>query len=67
TYTRRFHDAFEEVAKEENVTLLPFLLNGVAGVGKLNQRDGIHPNPEGAKLVAKNVWEGVLPLVQGYR
>lgn len=67
TYTRRFHDAFEEVAEEENVTLLPFLLNGVAGVGKLNQRDGIHPNPEGARAVAKTMWEGVRPLVEAYR
>lgn len=67
TYTRSFRDAFEEVAREENVTLLPFLLNGVAGVGKLNQRDGIHPNPEGARAVAKTMWEGLRPLVEGYK
>lgn len=67
TYTRSFHDAFDEVAREENVTLLPFLLNGVAGVGKLNQRDGIHPNPEGARVVAANVWAAVAPLLAAWK
>ncbi len=62
-YTTRFHDAFGLVAKDEGVTLFPFLLDGVAGVANLNQRDGIHPNPEGARRVAQNLWsplEGLL-------
>jgi acyl-CoA thioesterase-1 len=67
TYTRRFRESFEVVAEEEGVVLLPFLLDGVAGVSKYNQRDGIHPNPEGARLVAETMWEGVRPLVEGYR
>lgn len=67
TYTNRFRESFEEVAREENITLLPFLLDGVAGVGKLNQRDGIHPNPEGAKLVAATVWRGIEPLLREWK
>jgi acyl-CoA thioesterase-1 len=36
--------------------LLPFLLEGVAGVSSLNQGDGIHPTAEGARLVAGVIW-----------
>jgi acyl-CoA thioesterase-1 len=58
-YTQRFHAVFGQVADSERVTLLPFLLNGVAGIVKLNQGDGIHPTREGARLAAKNVWPGI--------
>jgi acyl-CoA thioesterase-1 len=44
-----------------NATLLPFLLDGVAGVDSLNQPDGIHPNPAGARRVAENVWRALAP------
>lgn len=58
-YTRAFHDLFGRVAAEERVTLLPFLLDGVAGVARLNQGDGMHPNEEGARRAARNVWPGI--------
>jgi acyl-CoA thioesterase-1 len=58
-FTRRFHDVFPKVAAETGVTLLPFLLEGVGGVPKYNQNDGIHPTPEGARLAARNVWPGI--------
>jgi acyl-CoA thioesterase-1 len=38
------------------MTLVPFLLQGVGGVRKLNQADGIHPTEEGAKILGANVW-----------
>ena len=41
------------------ITLLPFLLDGVAGNPRLNQGDGIHPNPAGSKIVAENMWRGL--------
>ncbi|MCC6318494.1 MAG: arylesterase [Gemmatimonadaceae bacterium] len=66
-YTRRFHESFELVAREEQATLLPFLLDGIAGVASLNQRDGIHPNPAGAKVVAGNVWRGLQPLLAAWK
>jgi acyl-CoA thioesterase-1 len=37
--------------------LIPFLLEGVAGKPDLNLPDGIHPTPEGHKIVAENVWK----------
>ncbi|MBK6455333.1 MAG: arylesterase [Gemmatimonadetes bacterium] len=62
-YTRRFHDSYGAVAAAEGATLLPFLLEGVAGVRKLNQGDGIHPTVEGAKRVAGNVWPALGPIL----
>ncbi len=58
-YTRRFHALFAQVAKATGVRLLPFLLEGVGGKADLNQDDGIHPNPEGARRVAANVFRGL--------
>jgi acyl-CoA thioesterase-1 len=63
SYTTRFHQAYVRAAKETGVTLLPFLLEGVAGDARLNQADGIHPNPEGSKRVAETVWRGLAPLL----
>lgn len=64
TYTRKFHAMYAELAKEAGVPLLPFLLEGVAGVAKYNQADGIHPNEDGSRLVAANVWRGVRPVLE---
>ena len=63
SYTTRFHQAYVKAAKETGVPLLPFLLEGVAGDARLNQADGIHPNPEGSKRVADTVWRGLSPLL----
>jgi acyl-CoA thioesterase-1 len=54
-YTTQFEQTFEQVAREEKVPLLPFLLDGVAGNPKLNQPDAIHPNEDGHALMAKRV------------
>jgi acyl-CoA thioesterase-1 len=54
---------YPELAKQYDVALLPFLLDGVAGVESLNQRDGIHPTAEGARLVANNVWAVLRPIL----
>ena len=62
-YTGRFHAAFPAAARAAGVTLLPFLLDGVAGVPRLNQPDGVHPTSEGARRVAATVWKALQPLV----
>ena len=62
-YTTAFRAMFPAVAREEGVELVPFLLAGVAGVPEMNQGDGIHPNDQGAKLVAANVFRSILPLL----
>ena len=62
-YTRSFRSIYADVAKKENVPLLPFLLSGVAGISRLNQADGVHPNVAGERIVADNVWKGLKPIV----
>ena len=56
-YGKPFEEIFPELAKKNNARLIPFLLKGVGGDPDLNQADGIHPNVEGHKIVAENVWE----------
>lgn len=55
-YVQSFRMAFREVASKQRVLFIPFLLDKVAGEGSLNQPDGIHPNAEGARLIAETVW-----------
>ncbi|MEO8580608.1 MAG: arylesterase [Gemmatimonadales bacterium] len=62
-YTKSFRAIYQDVAKKENVPLLPFLLHGVAGIPRLNQPDGVHPNVAGERIVADNVWKALKPIV----
>jgi acyl-CoA thioesterase I len=62
-YTSNFKKIFPDIAKKNNATLIPFLLQDVAGNEKLNIEDGIHPNPEGHKIVADNVVKAIEPLL----
>jgi len=55
-YSGSFKALFPQVAQKNNIALIPFLLDNVAGIPKLNQNDGIHPTAEGAKIVGNNVW-----------
>jgi acyl-CoA thioesterase-1 len=64
-YTREFHALYPELAQETGATLLPFLLEGVAGDAALNQGDGMHPNMRGERIVADNVWRGLSPALTG--
>jgi acyl-CoA thioesterase-1 len=57
TYSSDFKNIFPQLATKNNMTLVPFLLQGVGGVRKLNQADGIHPTEEGAKILGANVWK----------
>ena len=63
-YTTSFRSMFPEVAREEGVALVPFILEGVAGLPALNQSDGIHPNEIGSRIVAENVFRSILPILQ---
>ena len=62
-YTRSFRSVYGDVATKEGIPLLPFLLNGVAGISRLNQPDGLHPNLAGERIVADNVWKALKPIV----
>jgi acyl-CoA thioesterase-1 len=62
-YRRRFRAIYPELATANGATLVPFLLDGVAGNAALNQPDGIHPTAEGQARVAANVWKALRPLL----
>ena len=63
-YNARFRESYTNVAKRENLTLVPFLLDKVAGRSELNQADGVHPNEKGERIVADNVWRALEPVVR---
>jgi acyl-CoA thioesterase-1 len=62
-YASGFSSVFSELARTSGGTLIPFLLEGVAGVPELNQADGIHPTPEGHRMVAETVWAHLRPIL----
>jgi acyl-CoA thioesterase I len=63
SYTEEFRQIFAELADENDVRFLPFILEGVAGDPDLNLADGIHPTEEGHRILAENVWEVLEPLL----
>lgn len=62
-YVDAFAKVFPEIAGKNRAALVPFLLEGVGGEASLNQPDGIHPTPEGHKIVAENVWKVLKPIL----
>lgn len=56
-YARRFRAVYEGLAEANDVPLVPFLLEGVAGVASMNQADMVHPTVEGQRLMAETVWK----------
>lgn len=64
-YQEGFGRLFPRLAKEEGLPLVPFLLEGVAGRKELNLEDGIHPNPEGQRLLARNVLPALEAILAG--
>ena len=66
-YEVEISDAFKSLAREHEVVLIPFFLEGVAGIDRLNQQDRIHPNAEGTRLVAATVYRHLKPLLEKER
>ncbi len=64
SYVEKFDSIYPRLAKEENIPLSPFLLEKVAGIKDLNQKDGIHPTAEGHKLLAETLYPSVKKLVK---
>jgi len=63
-YEVEISDAFKTLASEHDVPLIPFFLEGVAGIDRYNQQDSVHPNAEGTKLVAAPVYRHLKPLLE---
>jgi acyl-CoA thioesterase-1 len=66
-YARDFAAVFPEVARRHKIPLMPFLLEGVAAVARLNQGDGIHPTAEGHQMIADRLWPYLRPLLEAPR
>lgn len=62
-YTSEFKDIFPDLAKKNNIGLIPFLLEDVAGNPELNQPDGIHPTADGQKIIANNIWPIITKVI----
>ena len=63
-YTSAFRMVFSELRKKNKISLIPFLLEGVGGIPELNLADRIHPNVEGHRIVAENVWKVLKPMLE---
>ena len=63
-YTERFQAVYPEVARHNGAALVPFLLDGVGGIPRLNQADGIHPTAEGQRVIAETVWRVLEPVLR---
>lgn len=62
-YASQFKAMYPALAQSNNTYLIPFLLEGVAGIPELNLEDGIHPTAEGQRIVTNNVWEILKTIV----
>ena len=58
-YGRRFDAIYPELARKHGAVLVPFVLEGVAGIPALNQADGVHPTEEGQRKMADLVWAAI--------
>lgn len=56
-YTDKFAKMYTTLSKEHKIPLIPFILDKVAGDPKYNLADGIHPNEEGHKIIADNIFK----------
>ncbi len=62
-YTRQFNRIYQQLAQQYAVSLLPFLLEGMANDRALFQQDGIHPTAAAQKILLANVWHALQPLL----
>ncbi|MGH7816767.1 MAG: arylesterase [Candidatus Binatia bacterium] len=63
-YGKQFAAIYPDLAKKNNVQLIPFILEGVGGVRELNLPDGVHPTAKGQEIVAANVWKVLEPVLR---
>jgi acyl-CoA thioesterase-1 len=63
-YTRNFQKLYPQIALEEDIALIPFLLEGVAGDPNLNLPDGIHPTEKGHQIIFQNIWPFIVKMLE---
>ncbi len=65
TYTRRFDEIFTDLEKMDKVSLIPFILEGVATKPELLQQDRLHPNEKGQVVIVSTVYNHLKPFLTG--
>ena len=63
-YTSEFRKVFRDLADDHSVTFVPFYLEGVAGISRLNQGDGVHPNAAGTRIIEQTIWRALEPVLE---
>lgn len=63
SYTQKFRDIYPQLAKEFQVNLVPFLLDGFGENREYFQSDGIHPNIRAQEIIVENVWPVLYPML----
>jgi len=66
-YTEAFASVYPQIARNHDIILIPFMLDGVAGQSRFNQTDGIHPTAEGYTVVVENIYPHVLEAIKKHR
>ena len=62
-YTEAFYQVFQELAREFNIGLIPFLLEGVGDKPELMQNDGIHPAKSAQVIILETVWQELEAMI----
>ncbi len=62
-YAKEVHQAFDDLSSRYKITLVPFFIKDAASIDRLIQKDGTHPNEEGARVMAETVYRALKPLL----
>lgn len=62
-YTRQFETIYPELAQENNLPLIPMIMDKVGGDEELMQSDGLHPTPKGHNVIANTMWDTLEPIL----
>jgi len=63
-YIHRFDAMYRDLAAKYKIPFIPFMLVNVAGHANLMQRDGLHPNAQGTRIVAGTIWHALEPMLK---
>ena len=63
-YTVKFSSLFQEISEEFKIPMIPFLLEGVGGVAKMNLPDRIHPNFKGHQVMCETVYKNLIKILE---
>ena len=62
-YTQAFHQVYEDIVKLNNISYVPFMLEGFALKDDYFQADGLHPTSEAQPIILENIWAELRPLI----